>query len=259
MADEDPKSLGKQVELATKVGAIIVALIYLLGFLVNALYLARYGVSAVGLVRLQYVLAGVWVVLPFAVLACVVSLVLFGWTMEQRTNPTAGAKRVGNVIVGVAGLVWLCAALLVPLSDVPFGGRGIRLKDALLILPVYVVFICLAGYSTVGTAGEAMATRRRREVAIVSAVGTLLIITIVGYVAFFATRIYPFLPAALGGGEPSRVQFVLKAEDAPPLLKSAPQTYDLLFVTDKTVVVLDNGRAIEVSRDGIDSILYAKP
>src|SRR5260370_7207799 len=49
------------IESLSKSFAVALGLLYLLGFLVVASYLSRYGVSSFSVLHLQYLIAGIWV------------------------------------------------------------------------------------------------------------------------------------------------------------------------------------------------------
>jgi uncharacterized membrane protein YecN with MAPEG domain len=59
-----PERIPHLFDLGTKVISLSIALTYLVGFLVVAWHLSKYGVSSLSLLHLQYLVAGLWVVLP---------------------------------------------------------------------------------------------------------------------------------------------------------------------------------------------------
>ena len=85
-----------------------------------------------------------------------------------------------------------------------------------------------------------------------------VVLFIIGYIGFFSARLYPRIPALLGGGAPTRVRFVMKA---PPndvvKLQSGRTTivYPLLLESEKTIVVLNGDRAISFSHDLVDAVI----
>src|SRR6266849_4055771 len=52
------------IESLSKVFAIALGILYLLGFLVVAAYLSQFGVSSFSVLQLQYLLAGIWLLGP---------------------------------------------------------------------------------------------------------------------------------------------------------------------------------------------------
>lgn len=52
------------VESLSKVFAVALGILYLLGFLVVAAYLSQFGVSSFSVLQLQYLLAGIWLLGP---------------------------------------------------------------------------------------------------------------------------------------------------------------------------------------------------
>jgi hypothetical protein len=52
------------IESLSKAFAVGLGLLYLLGFLVVASYLSRYGVASFDVLQLQYLIAGIWAIGP---------------------------------------------------------------------------------------------------------------------------------------------------------------------------------------------------
>lgn len=78
-------SLAETVETYTKLGLPLLGFLYVIGFVVNALYLGKYGVSPLGVLRVQYLIAGLWALAPFAVLVGTVAI--FTWAVyAERQN-----------------------------------------------------------------------------------------------------------------------------------------------------------------------------
>ena len=251
----------KRLEDATKAGAAIVAVIYLFGFLVNALHLGKYGVSGIGLLRVRYVLAGVWVTLPFVALAMITAMIAYVVTFEYDSKEPRTRrwhmKKLGSVLTSLAGFAIILSLVLSYVwSQVPITAvheRGVRAAiGPLALLAMLIWFFGAVIYAAV--------THRIDEsprLELVTAVGfsTFLIIAVLAYLVYFASRVYPHLPAVLGGGAPLPVQFVLKG----PSTLQPKKPYELLLVTDSAVVVRDGDHAIEVSRDAIETIIYPAP
>src|SRR5579859_869736 len=73
-------------ELGAKAISLSIALTYLIGFFVVAWHLSKYGVSSLSLFHLQYLVAGLWVVLPPAFVA---------FLMLTKELPTMHMDRIG--------------------------------------------------------------------------------------------------------------------------------------------------------------------
>src|SRR6266852_1573465 len=63
MPDALPSEI-RLVESLSKVFAVVLGFLYLLGFLVVAAYLSQFGVSSFSVLQLQYLLAGIWLLGP---------------------------------------------------------------------------------------------------------------------------------------------------------------------------------------------------
>jgi preprotein translocase subunit Sss1 len=69
--------LRDQFEQWTKIAVAVVAIVYVVGFIVHTLYLGAYGVLAVSLLRAQYILAGVWLLAPFALIGDKIKAIVY--------------------------------------------------------------------------------------------------------------------------------------------------------------------------------------
>jgi hypothetical protein len=87
----------------------------------------------------------------------------------------------------------------------------------------------------------------------------------VGYVGYFTSSIFPRVPAAAGGGAPTAVHMVMRADSAPGTLASAMRglaqdaacRHKLLFATRDAYIVVDprdSTNAIEISRDLVAAV-----
>ncbi len=71
------------VETIGKAAVGMVALCYLVGLTVESLFLNRYDVATLSVLRLNYVVAGFWVLLPFLVIS---SFFIIGWIVFPRSQ-----------------------------------------------------------------------------------------------------------------------------------------------------------------------------
>jgi len=79
-------------EPLSKLFAAALGLLYLLGFLVVASYLSRYGVSSFAVLHLQYLIAGIWVLGPPVLMASL-------QTVERRFSERAAPELIDSRLI----------------------------------------------------------------------------------------------------------------------------------------------------------------
>lgn len=276
----------KRVEAVLKSGALLTGLLYATGLLVSSLHLGRYGVSPFGLLRVEYIFAGAWYITPIIVgaLAASAYVAYFQITLREVPRPNGAAQvhfwrkagigfyvfLVGSFLLAVLAVVFYIAArelfdlgltdyLVVVSKQLPI---ALAFTVALAAVAVYSwMFIVLA---TAGPPRDRLAFAAGSGLAL-AILGTLL----VGYTCYFTFSLFPRIPAAVGGGKPVAVQFIMKgATDSSsrsvyPEPSSAPGLsveYDLLHATKDCYVVLtnDSHRApLEIRADSVLGIRRA--
>lgn len=262
---------GPKLEDVSKFLALGLVVLYLLGFLVVAYNLSQYGVSSMAVLKLQYLLAGIWLLLPLAVLSLLIAgFLAFSWLPLPKGKPRIR-------LVGFTSLIASFALVLATLSAfgvnvVAFYDKGsthANFIDRVSILAGIVAmaaFFWYVGRILKDEPNEKMNRNIQKTAVFYFLTASVLIL--LGYVSFFARNWYPLIPYSLGGGKPASVVFLLKTEmghgESPVIsdssgMRSIP--YKLLFVTDKTFVVLSPSKeekAIEFNRDAVIGVVMLK-
>jgi hypothetical protein len=269
-----------------KIGAATVATLYAIGFLVVTFHLSQFGVAPVTWLRPQYLLAGIWCLLPPVLLAGGLAFTVLSFAEPWIRDPTAREavprtrriyRHTTGTIMGILSLVAVFIFISVAMSFAfgpPFHldfkwrpGAVITLKFAALL-----VMAAVNGWYAVGCFSTASkhSTRLDRWLALVSVgvMGTLgfLAFTVM-YVHSFSVSIYSFIPSAFGGGRPQRVVFLVDSNAAQTAsvitdssgTRSVP--YNLLLTTDSSYVVespAKNEMAIEFRQDSVRGMIVLR-
>lgn len=271
------------VDLA-KAGALIVGILYGLGFLVVTLHLSRYHVLPFGLLRVQYLLAGIWVLVPLTAVVLPLLWVAAVLHDQYRKGHAPGHGRLWRTVlhvmkVGTAIMVsvgWLgimhmilrtaAPELVGPLGEIDniflFRYAGIVLLYAIgiavTISGAWIFFRDVVWSDVIASANDILWGVMSASFAFVLSLA---------YVFHFSTSAYPRLPAVLGGGAPVKV-FLLDKEEVLGSLDrqlSAPinknQAYDMLLETDHAYVLLSSHAGSHVTvmnKDGFGGMLFAR-
>jgi hypothetical protein len=301
-----PSVLGK-IEGFGKAAVAVLGVVYALGLVVVTLHLAQYGVSGLGLLREQYVLAGVWALFPLGAVVFILSVIVASIPeIEGPSKPSApgslakapgtGGEEPNKAAISISqrfGTFWtkfrrLASRLrsvatlafgwiLIPLFFLGFvshyfsaGGASPFQLGELLRIALKVMGFCFAiavlafgGYWSLVRMSDYHHVFRGAVFC-----GTAMM-AVLGYIGYFTASVYPRIPAAVGGGRPTRVQLLLKvdssAESLSTVLYPGPNSLPpplstqhlLLFTTDATYIVIDPSnaqRTIEVSKDLIAAV-----
>jgi hypothetical protein len=262
MADLEMQKIDlSMVDLLSKCAALAVGVIYLVGFLVVSAQLSRYGVSSFSVLRLQYLIAGGWVLAPPIIFISFYG----GESFKERAAPAHSEKADWPrfLFVSVVGIIPF-SVLFALLAAIPgiwenfTWGMGFR-----LFLFYFAAWICghyLLTSWRVQTERETWLVNRRHAAPFYL---ILLVAITLAYVFWFSARIYPLIPFSLGGGRPLTIAFIAGEKKLPDEIKvdislkrSIP--YQLLVTTDRSYVVLSqdpNEKSIEVSRDSVAGIV----
>ncbi len=245
-------------ESLSKIFAVVLGVLYLLGFLVVASYLSRFGVSSFSVLQLQYLIAGTWVLGPPLVHA---SIVYTSQRFSDRASPITGKFNwrrflISSCLTGTpTGLFF---ALLLAIPKVLEGltwGKGLRLIAFYLGMVICAQMFWSSRQA--GTDKESFFINRRDAAPFYLA---LLLMIVISYAVWFSVRIYPLIPFSLGGGRPLTVEFFEGEKRMPDEIKRNDQStkrsipYKLLLATDKSYVVVspsDKERSVEISRDSV--------
>ena len=280
--------LGKTEQLS-KLIVLSAAVLYVLGYLVVSLFLGQYNVSSLNLVRAQYILAGLWLILPL-----VATGIICAWftsylvseyrqvmistkkvAVELEAVPKLGRPRWIRVLRAF-GLTFLSVSFGVTVLKFLVGHGSGGLGEDLSVSPpaesvVFVLLFCAiaggcwaAGLWFLRKARQSESKDRTvwrlHAVAMLATAGMFTL----GYVGFFAARIYPHIPSVFGGGQPRKVQFLLPRDRQINHIlqegdtKGVSKTYGLLIALDKTYVILvdeEASQTIEFGKSLVDGIV----
>ena len=259
MSDSNEKlDLLHAIETASKFVGLTIGIIYLVGFLVVAAHLSRYGVSSFSVLQLQYLIAGVWTLgLP----TMYFSITYTAREFENKSAPVTQGKFSWRRFLVSAALTAIPLGLfLALLAAIPHFLTNIT---AGILFPMWAFFIgtifsaqMLWNAWRVPPDRETWLANRRHAAPFYL---TLLVSVVLAYVVWFAIRIYPLIPSSLGGGKPLTVAFIESDKRFPDGInvdiahkRSVP--YRLIMATDKYYVVLSaepGEKSIEVSRDSV--------
>src|SRR5712691_3871277 len=219
MADLEMQKIDLSVlDSFSKCVAVAVGVIYLIDFLVVSTHLSRYGVSSFSVLQLQYLIAGGWVLAPPIVFISFYG----GESFKERAAPIHSDKTDWPrfVFVSLVGIIPF-SIFFGLLTSIPgiwknfTWGMGFR-----LFLFYFAIWICghyLLIAWQVQTEKETWLVNRRHAAPFYL---TLLLTVVLGYVVWFAARIYPLIPFSLGGGRPLTVAFIAGEKKLPDVIKA---------------------------------------
>lgn len=105
------------IESLSKLFALVLGSLYLLGFLVVASHLSRYGVSSFSVLQLQYLIAGGWVLGPPVIFAI---LTILARRFESRAAPAVMGRFnwrgfvISLFFTGIPSLIFIAVLVSVP-------------------------------------------------------------------------------------------------------------------------------------------------
>jgi hypothetical protein len=231
-----------------RVGVGIISFLYALGFLVVTFHLSQYGVAPVTWLRPQYLLAGIWCLLPVLVLTAGVAFAALQFTepwirgslvvprKTRRYRHTVGAIQGFGSLFAAFIFISIAISFVVGPSFHDHYRWGPSSIITLKLLAFCLLIAASARYAiaafskhtvlaSVPTGGPAITStesdeqkwvsmRFDRSVALTSfgvlmAVACLFFILL--YVHSFSVSIYSAMPPTLGGGRPQRVVFLIES------------------------------------------------
>jgi hypothetical protein len=247
------------VESLSKHFAVALGLVYLLGFLVVASYLSRYGVSSFSVLQLQYLVAGIWVLGPPVAHA---ALMLAARQLDMRPESEIEGKfnwrgmTISSLFSVISSVLFM--ALLIA---IPYVVEGMTWSTVIRLLLFYVMMVkCALMFwrsRQADTSKEAWWINRGHAAPFYLA---SLFVIVVSYALWFSVRVYPLIPFSLGGGRPLTVVFIEGEKRMPDEIertnRSAKRSipYKLLLSTDRYYVVVSPSpkeRSMEISRDTV--------
>jgi hypothetical protein len=249
------------IDLGAKVISLSIALTYLIGFLVVAWHLSKYGVSSLSLLHLQYLVAGLWVVLPpgfVALLMLTKELPTIHLDRSAPKLPWYGKFAINLITTFPATIVFgLFIGFLIT-----------NLSTAKLFLAVFLLVVCGLVISLfISSLSIPPGTTARLLSRNLAPFYGGFALTIAGfYIWLFAVNIYPAIPHEWGGGKPLDVIFLAGDKPLPDGIVKDGNTrhsiaYKLLVVTEKSYVVLPqaaNQKSLQFDRESVQGIVVLK-
>jgi hypothetical protein len=238
-----------------------IGVLYVIGFAVSAVAFAQYSLASFDLLKAQYVLAGFWAVVPFAVIVPLPRVIRFAhryW--DERISPIKNHARGLPFMLGFvyAGVVTLLLQLVLGRAPEKLFARQGTGTDFILFLGFFLLVI-----ATLRLAMFAWSRLRPEETLDRGAAAGVLILlsfAIGFYIVGFSILLYSRLPAAIGGGAPSAAVVIFRRPitlTAADLAVSNAISVRCLIVSenDRALVVLVNDRIVQIPRDTVDAIV----
>jgi hypothetical protein len=254
---------GASLAVFPKLFAAAVAVLYLIGFLVVASYLSRYGVSSFSVLQLQYLIAGVWVLGPPIAFAAVTRT---AQALNESVAPDTPSGfnwrrfRLGLFsITAVPLLLYLAAIQAITLWGKIELWPGIQLQGYFFYVAMALSLQILWASWHNDWPRETPWVKRGAAPFYL----TLLVTIVLAYTLWFSVRVYPLIPYSLGGGRPLTVAFIEGDKNLPDGIEADESSkrsipYALLVATDKYYVVVSPERgekSIEVSRESVAGMI----
>jgi hypothetical protein len=255
-------SLLPAVETASKYIGLSIGAVYLVGFIIVAAHLTRYGVSSFSVLQLQYLIAGVWALgLP----GMYFSITYFAADFDERVAPSTPGKinwrrfLISTTISGIPSALFIGLLVSIPtfVNNLTIG-LGVRAFGFFIAIMASAGMLLIS--ARVSPEKETILVNRRHAAPfyLVSLLSVLL-----AYAVWFGVRIYPLIPSSLGGGRPLTIVFIVGEKKLPDEIKEDTKLkrsipYKLLMETDKFYAVLSPNqgeKSIEVSRDSVSGII----
>jgi hypothetical protein len=208
----DYTSLGEistALEAMAKLGAVIIAMLYVVGLLISNEYLTTLGLTDFSLLRVKCVFTGAWAV-PMIFVASLPALTL--WIFEPFAE---FRKRYKTLAPALSGWCFLFGFIELLAIFVSVFANSYLLK---LMSPSHnsAEAVCkiekdiLFGLVIVGML---LSVRARRNVLL----GVLSAVAVIGAFSGLATQVYPLVGEEFGGGAPVAMKIAF-ARDAPDFL-----------------------------------------
>lgn len=254
------------IESLSKMFAVSLGILYLVGFLVVASHLSRYGVSSYSVLQLQYLVAGVWVLGPPVVHA---TLIHTSRRFDERAAPEVVGRfnwrrfAVSSILTGIPSSMFLVILALIPgVTESMTVGMGVRLF--LFYLGGWT--FAQAFWGSLRANARTETWWRNRQHAAPFYLGFLLLI-VMCYAIWFSARIYPLIPFSLGGGRPLTVAFIEGEKIMPDGIEKTDRSakrsipYKLLLATDRYYVIVSPSpgeQSLEVNRDSVAGMVVLR-
>lgn len=245
------------MELVGKISLGIIAVCYALGLIVVNIHLNKYGVHTLSLLQVNYILAGIWALVPIVIPITIVLM----FRIRSYAKASTFWLYLASFILPVTSLVLHSISLRFHpnLSWFLVSFNGFVLGCMLLVLPDI----------------KEMNRALRSKFIFVAMLPLLLALS--NHLVVFANGVYQTIPSQIGGGSPQPAQLILEASaevrktlndagiafetDSSAQATNKTEPILLLFVTDKECTILGKkeSTAVSVSRDIVRAILYEIP
>jgi hypothetical protein len=263
--------------------AYLLALPYLVGYVVVTIHLAKFGILPLDVISLQYVTAGIWSILPLIIIFYpLLGLATALHDQYKRGESTPKLSRstllshvlkigfalfitYGWCVILVGLFRWVAGELIDNIS------LALTIRDILKFLGITLIFALAIAFCAF------YAWLFLRDVKISDFhssfndlvwglnFGFFLCAVFLCYIFYFATNMYGEIPAYLGGGAPVPISIHLKQQK---ISNSSPETgpipsgrYYLLTTTEHSFYVssMQGRHAIEISREVVEEVEYGLP
>lgn len=275
------------VDITGKIALGIIAIFYVIGVIVVNIYLSNFGVYSPSLLRLNYIAAGIWTMVPILSVA-LMALLLLGLILQlSSTVRKLLTDRLNIKVAGSEDNKWLTWGSAIVMALVFFLG-----------LALFRATMGVAGFYGSLFEGEMLKITLTSAGYIFLIVPLMIFVTphivsravklffsffIAGFFLYsysyeFAKNVYGTIPSYLGGGQPKEVQLVIDSDENKRkffqdlgiqfLTESSNVTVNvkLLLVTEDEYVLLVektkccDGKTVQtgltIQRDKIQAILY---
>jgi hypothetical protein len=270
------------VEQLTKIGAAFVTVTYILGFTVVSLHLGAFGIFNLDLFSLQYLLAGLWLFVPPA-LILVMGVASFALYLQLQPPPKelAWAKMVFSFSVVAALAAFLIYALYQFLSRIIGPQAAVNLSRILLFsgLRVTLVMVGLVVYLTLTwllmkpLVAWAKSRAGLMPYLLSLTLGLFPVLMIGIYVLLFVRDVYPKLPATIGGGQPIVVRLLIEPDETPTqpglelLHEAASNDVMLIIETNRSYIVTSSvitntmgaAAVLDIPKDSVQGLVIVQP
>lgn len=250
----------------------LVGLSYALGLLVTNLHLYQYGVYSLNLLRLNYVIAGFWALVPVIICSFIsfkVAWLLLYYSQRfctyYRFPPPGPLTTLDKKFIRLQ-LTYILGALTLPV--------------VILVLTIGFHFSWLQPMALAGVLGWSLVNLSLVSITVYRAVLprifvmvfglSFLLLATVAYVFSFTLTMYPNINSSFGGGAPKEVIIVFAEDDATKrLLDMAGFSFfpdsdrmaagRILFATEQEYILLppDKDISLGVPRDSVKAVFYS--
>jgi hypothetical protein len=250
----DYHTIKDKLEFYGRLSLTIIAALYAMGFVVWSFYLAQYGIHSNTLLRPQYLIAGVWLLLWL--LAVLAPLVFFSSLNPSRPNSTRAPQFQNLIRAYVLSFVLVAVSMIATLILIVIIGAlltGLPSMDdsdtatlqrimkwsvwsgASLLLVTWIELTLVRRYKTMHHSTLRKTTVRSA----IMLVGLLLLALSLWHVWLFSVSVFPSIPQSVGGGKPITIRLLNSGADLdPPKPEPAPdRTYRLLLEDDDSYVL----------------------